>query len=165
MVTSAVGAAFCWSEVTSASPGSSRSLAAIRGVQAFSSSRLVSVSVYWYCAREMRPPTLMSWPACMYRVMPGTFASLGRSRAITWSAVAARPSSTDFRPMNMLPELKVLAPACMPKAVTSGSWRTMSATASMRPCMASDDVSCPATAEPKMKPVSCCGKKPLGIMM
>ena len=54
------GAAICWSEATSCSSGSFFIAASRIGAQWLSSSMSVSVSVYWYCVRLRRPPTLMS---------------------------------------------------------------------------------------------------------
>ena len=46
--------------------------------------------MYWYCERPVRPPTRRSWAAWRNRLMPGTLASLGRSRLMTASALILR---------------------------------------------------------------------------
>ena len=107
IVTRAVAASFCWSVATSASAGSSRRRASTRGAHWSSSCRLASVRVYWYWVRDWRPPTLMSWPACMNRFTPSTCATAWRSRRITWSALAVRPSALGRSEMATLPVLKV----------------------------------------------------------
>src|SRR6266850_1830975 len=50
----------CWSLATSRSSGSVFSLSKIFDDHWFSSSRLASCRVYWYCVRVGRPPILMS---------------------------------------------------------------------------------------------------------
>src|SRR5208282_1048591 len=44
--------------------GGARRRSRIRGAQSLSSEMSASVSVYWYCVRAMRPPTLMTCAAC-----------------------------------------------------------------------------------------------------
>ena len=107
IVTVARGASFCWSVATSASSGSWRRRASTRGAQVSSSCRSVSVSVYWYWVREERPPTLMSWPACMNRRTPSTWAVAWRRRRITWSALSVRPSALGRSEIATRPVLKV----------------------------------------------------------
>ena len=123
------------------------------------------MSVYWYCVRAGRPPTLMSCPACISSDAPPTRASFGLRRAITSSALAVRPSSFGFRAMKKLPALNCEELPNIATPVMSGSWRSTSANCTMRPFIAWNDESCGPCAEPEMKPVSCCGKKPLGMMM
>ena len=135
----------------------------MRGAHAPSSLMSASVSVYWYCVRASRPPTLMSCDACRYRLAPSTPASARRSRVITSSAVTLRPSSLDLSVMKKLVLLKVLPPSVKPTLITAGSWRTMSAIVLERSLIAANEMSCAPSAIPAMKPVSCCGKKPLGM--
>ena len=77
-------------------------------------------------------------------------------------------SSSGLRVMNMLP--RVAAPPPPPPkphdVSTPGSSATM--VDELRRAsrfMASKEMSCSATMEPPRRPVSCCGKKPLGTMM
>ncbi len=53
------------------------------GVQVKRSSALSDCSVYWYCELLWRPPARMSWTGNRNSRPPGTWASFGRSRAIT----------------------------------------------------------------------------------
>src|SRR5207249_3352990 len=84
-----------------------RMAASRRGAHALSSSRLSLTSVYWYCAWLTRPPRRTSCIAWRNSVAPGTSASLGRSRAITWSALSLR-SARGLSAMNMRPVLLVV---------------------------------------------------------
>ncbi len=135
------------------------------GAHSLSSARFASVIVYWYCVRARRPPTLMSWPACISSDAPPIFASLGRRRPMISSALSLRPSSFGLSAMKKLPVLNCDELPNMPMPLTSGSWRTTSANSTMRRFIDSNDESCDDCALPKMKPVSCCGKKPLGMTM
>ena len=164
MVSTAEAAEFCWSDARSVSSGNCLKRFSNLGAQVFNSSRFESVTVYWYCVREERPPTRMSCPACRNRLTPCTLASCGRSRVMISSALAVRPSSFGFRLMKKLPVLKVDELPFMPKPVMSGSRRTTSASSSMREFIEAKEASCADSAKPEMKPVSCCGKKPLGMI-
>ncbi len=119
--------------------------------------------VYWYCVRASRPPTLMSWPACISSDAPSTLASLGRMRAMISSALSLRPWSLGLSAMKKLPVLNCEELPNIATPVTSGSCRMTSANCTWRRFIASNDESCVDCALPKMKPVSCCGKKPLGM--
>ena len=51
---------------------------------------LVSVSVYWYCVRLRRPPTVMFCGTCMKNLAPSMPATFLRNRWMICSAVASR---------------------------------------------------------------------------
>ena len=76
-----------------------------------------------------------------------------------WSAVSLRFSLSDT---NMRPEL--LPPVKAVTFSTSGSRCTMPASFTSRCCMAWKELDWSATIEPFSRPVSCCGKKPLGTI-
>ncbi len=84
----------------------------------------------------------------MKRLTLSSRATCGRSRAITSSAVAVRPSSLGRSAMKKLPVLAVVPPAKTPKAVTSGSLRTTSEICSKRSLVATNDASCAVSAKP-----------------
>ena len=60
--------------------------ASMIGAQWLSSSVSVSVSVYWYSVLLSRPPTLMSWPACMKNLH-------ALDLRPPWAAAAGSPSA------------------------------------------------------------------------
>ena len=70
----------------------------------------------------------MSWVGVRNTLAPGTWANCGRSRSMTWRAVAAR-SSRGLSTMVKLPVLAGLGlsvlPVCDPIDCTSGSRRMM----------------------------------------
>ncbi len=168
MASVSVVPAFCWSVATSRNSGSSPSLARIFGAQAFNSSRLTSCTVYWNWVRAERPPTVTSCATCRNSRAPLTWASLGRSRAMIWNASAVR-SSRGLRVMNMRPEFCAEAPtpAPMPPATftTSGSDCTTASNCSCSFAISAKETSCGASEVPNRVPVSCWGKKPLGMAM
>ncbi len=94
---------------------------------------------------------------------PGMVASLGRSRPITSSAVMRR-TRTSLSVMKQLPVLAVLRPPPVNAITfsTAGSSLTTLARRATRPAIACDEVDWSARIEPVSRPVSCCGKKPLG---
>ena len=152
-----------------AAPAGLAACASIFGAQSFSSSRSASCSVYWYCVREARPPTLHVLRGLQeQRARPATLASFGRSRAMTWSALASR-SSRGFSVMNMRPVLSGVA------AAADGhrdAWRRQGPPARCAPSclllphhLGEGDVLRALPTLPVIRPVSCCGKKPLGIIM
>ncbi len=161
MVSRTAAAADCWSEDTSLISGNFFSASSSLGVQAFSSSRSASDRVYWYCARPARPPTLMSWLACRKACTPTSLANLGRSRAITWSAVALRPSSLGLRLTLKLAWFRPPPPMKKCDSFTSGSLLTTLATCPIFSEVLAKDASCEVTKVPDRKPVSCWGKKPV----
>ena len=98
----------------------------------------------------------------MYSVAPGSLASLLRKRATTWSALSLR-WFTGLSTMNMKAELRWPPPVKPTTLSTAGSARTTARKRSSRARMAWNEVAWSACIEPMMRPVSCCGKKPLGI--
>ena len=110
---------------------------------------------------------LMSCPDCMKNLAPWTWATFGRSRWITWSEVTSR-WSCGFSWMKTRPVfsvgLKADAPPKYNTPATAGSCLTTSASWWIIPCIFWKEVSCRASAWPKMKPVSCCGKNPFGMV-
>jgi hypothetical protein len=87
-------------------------------------------------------------------------------RRITSVALASR-SSWGFSLMSMRPLLRVVLVPSTPmkedRFSTAGSSSTASARARWRPTMALKEVSWGASEMAWMRPVSCTGKKPLGI--
>ena len=105
----------------------------------------------------------MSCTACRNSIAPGTWASLGRSRWITWSAVTSR-SLSGFRVAKMKPEL-VCPPPVNPATLSmAGSERTISTNCRNFRRIAWKEMLWSARMPPISRPVSCCGKKPLGIV-
>ena len=70
--------------------------------------------------------------------------------------------------MNMRAVFSVALPPVAPAKATTPSTAGSRSTMAARRCwiadMAAKEMSCRASAWAKMKPVSCCGKKPLGMM-
>ena len=64
----------------------------------------------------------------------------------------------------MKPELSVLPPMNEVACATAGCASTTSFTSSWRSRMAGKEMSCGASEIPAMLPVSCCGKRPFGMM-
>ena len=136
------------------------------GAQWFSSSLSVEVSVYWNSVLLSRPPTLMSWPACMKNFTPGTSATLGRRRwMICWAEAARSPNGFSWMNMRAVfsDELPPVEPTKPTTPDTSGSFWTIADSRFWRSAMAAKEMSWRASAWAKMKPVSCSGKKPLGM--
>ena len=73
----------CWSELTSAITELCSSAWTSCGVHLNRSVELSACSVYWYCALLCRPPARISCTATRNSRPPGTWASFGRSRAMT----------------------------------------------------------------------------------
>src|SRR6266851_1196205 len=116
----------CWSVLTSAISGSWDKARRTRGSHSRRSASSSACSVNWYCAFDCRPPMRMSCTGTRKRFAPGSCASLGRRRAITWSTLAFR-SLTGFSVMNMKPELRWPPPVKPTTFSTAGSPRTISA--------------------------------------
>ena len=137
------------------------------GAQWLSSSELVEVRVYWNSVLLSWPPTLMSWPACMKNFTPGTSATLGRSRwMICWAEASRSPNGFSWMNMRAVfsAELPPVEPTKPTTPDTPGSFWMIAASRVCRSAMAVKEMSWRASAWPKMKPVSCSGKKPLGMM-
>ena len=97
--------------------------------------------------------------------MPGTCEVARRRRLMTSPAVALR-AGLSRRVMNSRPEFGVLA-ALPPPAVditdtTSGSRLTISASRAWRSTMAANEASSGPTVDADSRPISSCGKNPLG---
>ena len=155
----------CWSELTSFSCGSVCSAASSFGAQVLSSSRSESDRVYWYCAWPARPPTLMSCAACRKVCAPTSWASLGRSRAMIWSAVALRPAS-----LRLQRDVQVgLVGAAAADEDADARRRRDPGPMTWATCwtfclVLAKEASCEVIITPLRKPVSCCGKKPVGAV-
>ncbi len=65
----------------------------------------------------------------------------------------------------MRPVFEVPPPPANPTTVsTAGSLRTMSTNCCILALSAAKEMSCSACTDPPTRPVSCCGKKPLGTI-
>ncbi len=69
-----------------------------------------------------------------------------------------------MRPL-LIDEDEPPAPMAMAMVATAGSLATTSPSASCRRIISAKEMSCAASDTPLMRPVSCCGKKPLGMAM
>ena len=94
---------------------------------------------------------------------PGTWPSLPRRRSITRSTGSLR-SSIDLSETNTRPVFVVfwLPPMKATTSVTAGSAFTMLTKSAIYMRVAGEEMSCSAWMLPMSRPVSCCGKKPLG---
>ncbi len=152
--------------VTAAKPGVAASRSTSRGTHA--ANRLASgfSRKNWYCARLTVESTVRSCTGCIDKAMPGTGRRLSRSRSMTASTVMPR-SACGFRLISSRPAFSVVLVPSTPmkedRLSTAGSCSTASASTCWRAAMAEKDVSCAASEIPWMTPVSCTGKKPLGI--
>ena len=160
------GAFDCWSVETSASCGSVLSFSSIFGAQVLSSSKLGSCSVYWYCPREMRPPTVMSCAGCRNSVDAFEPGDLRAQPVDDLRRASALRSSCGFSPMKKRAVLSVLPlpePKNDPNAAMSGSFDSTVATSRCSRFISAGETSCAASMMPVISPVSCVGKKPFGI--
>ncbi|MNP71487.1 hypothetical protein D3C76_1678800 [compost metagenome] len=102
----------------------------------------------------------------MYSTTPGTCASCGRSRSISSLAETSRSPrglrAIQKRPLAMVWLLPV-TPTEWEKALTAGSASMIFASARCLSIIDGYDTSAAASVVPRMKPVSCRGKKPLGM--
>ena len=94
---------------------------------------------------------------------PGSFASLPRSRAITWSAVSLR-SAIGFSATNIIPELRCAPPVKPTTFSTAGSPLTMVMKSASFCRIAWNEMLWSAWMPPTRRPVSCCGKNPFGMI-
>ncbi len=97
--------------------------------------------------------------------MPSSFATRSLSRAITVATLSRVPKG--FNAINTRPALSVmLAPSTPMKddtLSTAGSSRSTCASSRLRSDIDRNDAVCGPSEMPWMRPVSCSGKKPLGI--
>ncbi len=158
----------CASEATSRSAGSPRSLRASLSAHSSTSAASLPTSVYWYCARLERVEIWMSWVAWKYTFMPGMPATASFSRAMIASTRALR-ALRGFKVMASRPALGValsgLTPITDTTPVTSASVRMMASTSFWRRCISLNETSVPASVTAVIRPVSCNGRKPLGMTM
>jgi hypothetical protein len=152
----------CWSVFTSTSSGTWLRAARMRGSHSRNCSRSSAWSVNWYWAFDWRPPWRISWNGTRNRLAPGSRASRGRSRAMTWSALTLR-IERGFSVTNMKPELRAPPPTNPTTFSTAGSERTIVMKSASFCCIDWNEVLWSAWIEPPMRPVSCCGKNPLGM--
>ena len=156
---------FWASLVTSVSWGICLIVASSLGPHWLSSPRLSLWIVYWYWAALARPPILTSWTAWRMRVAPGTTASFGRSRSMICEAEAVR-WLRGLRDMNTRPVLVVVPPPPPVKAITvatAGSSFAIAASLWIFLLIDWKEMSWSAMMLPTRRPVSCCGKKSLGM--
>ena len=141
------------------STGASSASAASRiGAQWLSSAASVSVSVYWYCACSSRPPTVMSWPACMKNLTPCNWAICGFSRSITCLRAVALVErlELDEHPRGALGGVVAGRAGEADHAGHRGILQDDRRDTSFSSLpTAANDVSWRACNAPKMKPVSC----------
>ena len=98
----------------------------------------------------------------MKRLAPATWLTFARRRVITWSADTLR-SDSGFRVANRKPEL-VWKPPVKPTTFSiAGSSRTMATNWRNLRRIAWNEMLWSARMPATIRPVSCCGKKPLGI--
>ena len=76
------------------------------GTHSSSNAPSAASRVYWYCVRLIRSSMVRSCTGCIYRVMPGTFASSGCRRRMMSEAWILRTES-GFRLISMRPLLRV----------------------------------------------------------
>ena len=132
------------------------------GTYAFRSAVLSACRVYWYCAFDWRPPMRRSCAAWRNVCASRMVASCGRSR-FTISVELAPRSSSGFKATNRKPPLVAPEPPVKPTAFfTPGSARTMVMARCSAPFILTKDASCGPCRPPKITPLSCWGKKPLG---
>ena len=81
-----------------------------------------------------------------------------------WSALSTRPSSFGFRLMKMFAWFAPPPPTNMPTSAMPRSARSTSATCCALSAVLAKEESCEVTNTPERKPVSCCGKKPVGTV-
>ena len=105
----------------------------------------------------------MSCTEVRNRLAPGSLASLTRSRATIWSAVSLR-SDSGFRVTNICPVLRWEPPVKPVTLTTAGSDWTILMKLSSLVRISWNDVAWSARMKPIRRPVSCCGKKPLGTI-
>ena len=135
------------------------------GAQSFSSSMSESCSVYWYCVRVGAAADVQVLRRLQeqrrarhlreLRPQPGDdlvgagAALVARLQADDHEAVVDRPAAAEAGAL----ALRRPDPAA-----------TMSGAACCRRTISSNEMSCGASESPMMIPVSCCGKKPFGII-
>ena len=125
-----------------------------------------STSVYWYWVLDSRPPILMSCAACMYSVTPQHRLQRLVQAARSPGQTAAVCVLCGFNVMNIRPSFSVDGGAAGPDigadAATAGSFIT-TPTPRWMAAMPAGEIFCAASVMPRIRPVSCCGKKPFGI--
>jgi len=98
--------------------------------------------------------------------MPGMPATLSFSRAMMAATRSSR-SPRGFSVMAMRPALGValsgLTPITETTLATSGSARMMASISACRRCISAKETSVPASVTAVICPVSCIGRKPLGM--
>ena len=84
---------------------------------------------------------------------------------ICWAEAARSPNGFSWMNMRAVfsDELPPVEPTKPTTPDTSGSFWTIAESRFWRSAMAAKEMSCRASAWAKMKPVSCSGKKPLGM--
>ncbi len=156
----------CRSLATSSTCGSVFMRSMSRGSQTGNSSGLASTRTNWYWVRLTVVSMLRSWTGCMNSETPPTAATSRRRRRMTSLAVAAR-SSRGLRLIRKRPVLSVgfvpSTPMNDERLTTSGSFRIRAARACCSSAMRANETDCEASEIPWISPVSCTGKKPLGM--
>ena len=126
-----------------------------------------SCSVYWYCVREARPPMRTSCAAC--RIQPRALHFLELRPQPRDDPVGAGVALVErFQRDEHAPVVDGRAAAEPPIDIaivsTPGSAWTILPSASWSSTIFEKDTSCGPSEIPVMRPVSCCGKKPFGMM-
>ena len=100
--------------------------------------------MYWYWVLLSRPPTLMSWPACMKNFTPATSATLGRSRWMICCAEASRsPNGLSWMNMRAVfsDEFPPVEPTKLTTPPTAGSFCTTAESSLARSAIAWTEMS------------------------
>ncbi len=150
---------------TSASSGRLRSASVRRVAWVATVAGSTSDNEYWYSVAATRVSRVTSCTGFRYSATPGTPATAFCRRG----RISSRPSRSprSFSTIDSWPWLSVgfMLPAPM-KAdtpVTSGSWRSASATCLVRCSICGKAMFWSACTTPVIRPVSCSGSRPLGI--
>ena len=158
---------FDWSLATSRSCGIALSFSSIFPTQKPNSLGSGDSMLYWNCVRLTRSSTVRSCTGCMNSVIPSTFASLAWSRRITSPASILR-CSIGTRLIWMRPLLRVVLVPSTPmndeRLSTAGSCKISRANSCCLADMELKEIVSGASEMPRITPVSCTGKKPLGTM-
>ena len=158
----------CWSVATSRNSLKVLSLSRMLRRPGVEFVESASCKVYWYCVRDGAAAHAHVLRRLQVEPLrPRLSLASAAAGEMIWSAVALR-SARGFKVMYMRPLLSAeppLAPIDIATLATSGSACTIAPNCCCSSDIASNDTSCAASEMPVMRPVSCCGKNPLGITM
>ena len=157
ITTLACGAVRSWSEVTSVTAVTVRSLSSSASVHCRNSPRSEPSNTYWLEAPP-RPPARKSCAAYRNVCTPPICASCGRNRLMIASAPTPWRSAIGFSPMVNCPRFSdaqpELTPMVEPTLATAGSRNSTSTTARCRSAIAAKLTSGPASVPPCSNPIS-----------